>query len=71
MPEQPNNDRPIKPPSEPLTPAEAEELSGAIRETDELFQKLIEQNRQPKADSPTPTPPSNALKNRGTNFPAR
>ena len=71
MPQQPNNDRPIKPPSEPLTEAERVELRQERDEAQKLFEKLLEQDRQPKAGSPTPAPPNNARRNRGTNSPAR
>jgi hypothetical protein len=67
----PTNNPSPKPPAEPLTEAERIELRQERDEAQRLFEKLLEQDRQPKADSPAPIPPNNARKSRGTNFPAR
>jgi hypothetical protein len=69
--EPPTNNESPKPPAEPLTEAERAELRQAREEAGTLFQKLLGQERQPKAGSPAPIPPKNARKNCGTNFRAR
>jgi hypothetical protein len=76
MPQPPNNNQPVKPPAEPLTPQEWEELQRERREAEKLFQRLIEEGRQPAKPAgdgtiippPTPTTPDDARKNRGSNF---